>query len=203
LQTIACIGTGPSLTPGQVQAAQRKGFTLYGCNLAYEFPLAVFHACNRQFYDYYWCRGLEEHPATKYTIDADAARQYGINYLPGRWSQGLCEPPHVSYGHSSGFQLLNLAYHAKPARIVLLGYDMRYAPDYNGRERKVGSTPRHYFGEYPSALQHWPKVSVNAGVHSELVDLYRAVARQGKVEIVNCTPGSAIDCFPAVAIESL
>jgi len=46
-------------------------------------------------------------------------------------------------------------------------------------------------------------VMVKGGVHIELVDLYRSIAEQGLVEIVNCTPGSAIDCFPQVNIESL
>jgi hypothetical protein len=115
----------------------------------------------------------------------------------------LSESPAVSYGHSAGYQLLNLAYHAKPDRIVLLGYDMRYAPDYDGRAHRVGSSPRHFFGEYPSALAHWPSVKVLDGVHYELVDLYRAIAAQGLVEIINCTPGSAIDCFPTKGIEDL
>ena len=79
---------------------------------------------------------------------------------------------------------------------MLLGYDLRYAPDYDGRQRAPGATPRHYFGEYPSALQHWPFMNVKAGVHTQLLRLYESVAKQGLVEIVNCTPGSALQCFP-------
>jgi hypothetical protein len=52
-------------------------------------------------------------------------------------------------------------------------------------------------------MQHWPKMSVKQGVHVELLELYRSVAQQGLVEIVNCTPGSAIDCFPSYHIEEL
>jgi hypothetical protein len=46
-------------------------------------------------------------------------------------------------------------------------------------------------------------VQVKNGVHVELVELYRSVARQGLVEIVNCTPDSAIDCFPRATIDAL
>jgi hypothetical protein len=52
-------------------------------------------------------------------------------------------------------------------------------------------------------MQHWPSVQVKDGVHVELLDLYRSVAEQGAVEILNATPGSAIDCFPMVNIEDL
>jgi len=115
----------------------------------------------------------------------------------------LSEKPVISYGHSAGFQLLNLAYHEKPDRILLLGYDMKFAADYDGKARRVGSTPRHFFGEYPEQLQHWPSVKVHGGVHVELVELYRSVAMQGLVEIINCTPGSAIDCFPFADISEV
>jgi len=69
------------------------------------------------------------------------------------------------------------------------------APDYDGKSREIGSEPRHYFGEYPHSMQHWPSVKVRGGVHVELLELYRSVADQGLVEIINCTPGSALDCF--------
>jgi hypothetical protein len=101
--------------------------------------------------------------------------------------------------------LLNLAYLSGAARIVLLGYDLKYAVDYNGKENKPGSTPRHYWpgGEYPSALQHWPTLSVEKGVHVNLVRLYETVARQNAVPIINCTPGSAATCFPMMAIDDV
>jgi hypothetical protein len=33
--------------------------------------------------------------------------------------------------------------------------------------------------------------------------MYRSVAKQGLVEIVNCTPGSALDCFPTADISDV
>jgi hypothetical protein len=78
-------------------------------------------------------------------------------------------------------------------RIVLLGYDLKYAPDYDGKSREIGSTPRHYFGEYPGSMAHWPSVQVKDGVHVELVEFYRSVKEQGLVELINATPGSALE----------
>jgi hypothetical protein len=86
-------------------------------------------------------------------------------------------------------------------QIVLLGYDLKYAPDYDGQARKVGSTPRHFFGEYPESMQHWPSAQVRGGIHVELVELYRTIARQGLVTVINATPDSAIDAFPRRDIE--
>jgi hypothetical protein len=202
---IACIGTGPSLTPSQVEAVRRRGYALYGCNLTYQIvpDLAVLFATNGPFWDYYWNRddGPRNHPVAKWTNDQDAAGRYGLNYIGSREGVGLSENPRrLHHGHSSGFCLLNLAYLHGATSIVLIGYDLKYAPDYVAKERKVGSSPRHYFGEYPSALQHWPSLKVRGGVHVELVEKYREVARQGLVEILNATPGSAIDCFPRVTL---
>ncbi|MGA0104239.1 MAG: hypothetical protein ACO3LH_11085 [Steroidobacteraceae bacterium] len=201
---MAVIGTGPSLTASQVDTARRKGFELYVCNNAFLLApdAALLHACNAEWWDCYWEK-VKDLPARKTTIFADTARKYGIEFVPGIWQAGLAEKPRISYGHSSGFQLLNLAYHQKPDRIVLLGYDMKYAPDYDGRARQVGSTPRHFFGEYESALQHWPSQQVRNGFHVELIELYNQVARLNKVEIVNATPDSALECFPKVDIDKL
>lgn len=202
---MACIGTGPSLTTQQVETSRAKGFALAGCNLVYQMvpDLRLLFATNEGFWVHYWDE-IRTHPCEKWTNNDEAARRFGINHIRGIDRRGLSvKPDRLHHGHSSGYQLLGLAYLMGAKRIVLLGYDMRYAPDYDGRERKVGSVPRHYFGEYPSGLRHWPKVSVREGVHFELVNLYRSVADQGLVEIINCTPGSALDCFPMADIDAV
>jgi len=204
--TVVCIGTGPSLTLEQIQSAREKGFTLYGCNLAYQIvpDLAVLYGCNKGFWGYYWDRGLREHRAEKWTTNKSAAREYGLRWIDEKNRMGLsADPSYVHHGHGSGYTLVNLAYLLGAERIVLLGYDLKYAPDYDGKARQVGSSPRHYFGEYPDELQHWPSQKVARGVHYELVDLYRSVAEQGLVEVINCTPDTALDCFPRIDIGDL
>lgn len=203
--TVVLIGTGPSLSLEQISTAQRKGFPLFGCNNVWELcPLAIHYACNLAWWDYYWSAELIESPAEKWTCNREATRRYGLNWVAEKNAPGLStDPTVIHHGHGSGYTLLNLAYLMGAERIALLGYDMKYAADYDGRSQQIGSGPRHYFGEYPGALQHWPKVSVKQGVHVELVELYRSVARQELVEIVNCTPDSAIDCFPKVSIDAL
>jgi hypothetical protein len=197
MKTIVCVGTGPSLTMEQVAVARSKGFALYGCNLTFrDVPdLAVLHACNTQFWDFY-ADELKGHPAQKWTTRPEAAARYPwLNYISEIDRPGLSADPRVlHHGHSSGYQLVGLAYHHGAARILLIGFDLRFPSGYDGRNRIAGGK-RHYFGdgEYPAPLQHWPSVQVRNGVHVELVELYRSVHEQGLVEIINCTPGSALE----------
>lgn len=189
----------------QIDTARRKGFALFGCNNVWELTeLAVHYACNKAWWDCYWSPKLAATSAEKWTCNAEAARDYGLNWVAEKNAPGLSQDPSViHHGHGSGYTLLNIAYLLGAQRIVLLGYDLKYASDYNGHAQQIGSQPRHYFGEYPEQLQHWPKMRVKQGIHEELVELYRSVATQGLVEIVNCTTDSAIDCFPRIAIDAL
>ena len=196
MRTIVCVGTGPSLTPEQIQSARR--FRLFACNDAFRRvpDCELLFACNYQWWDARWPE-VKDLAAEKWTTRKESAEKYGINWIDEVNRPGLSQDPALlHHGHSSGYQLLGMAYRAGAERIILLGYDMRFAPDYDGKAKRVGSGPRHFFGEYEPRLQHWPSVKVQAGVHIELLDLYRSVARQGLVEIINCTPGSALDCFP-------
>lgn len=206
MKTVCAIGTGPSLSVAQIAVAREKGFHLYGCNLIYSIvpDLEVLYGVNYAFWEYYWHRGLRDHPCDKWTTNKAAADMFGLNHIGEKFMHGLSEDPEVlSHGHGSGHSLVNLAYLHGADRIVLLGYDCRYAKDYDGKARQVGSSPRHFFGEYPASMQHWPSVQVQKGVHIELLDLYQSIHSQGLVEVINCTPDSAIECFPRMAIEDL
>jgi hypothetical protein len=205
MTTIVCIGTGPSLTSQDIGAARDKGFTLYACNNAiFVAPdAALLYAVNTAWWDHYWPEVMDL-PCEKWTTNAEAAERYGLNWIAEKNAPGLSmDPDIIHHGHGSGYSLVSMAHRAKPDRIVLLGYDLKYAPDYDGKARKVGSEPRHFFGEYPASMQHWPSQQVHGGIHVELLDLYRSIAAQNVVEVVNCTPGSAIDCFPHREISEL
>ena len=203
--TIACIGTGPSLTQEQIQSARNKGFRLFACNDAIRWApdAALLHACNWQWWDRRWPE-VKDLPCEKWTTRKESAEKYGISYIAEVNRPGLStDPKLLHHGHSSGFQLVGQAYRAGADRIVLIGYDMKFAPDYDGKSKQIGSGPRHFFGEYEPELQHWPSVRVQQGRHVELIALYESVAKQGLVEIINCTPGSALNCFPRVDIRDL
>lgn len=199
-----CAGTGPSLTAAQLQIARERGWPIYVCNDAYKLApdAALLFACNWQWWDARWPQ-VKDLPAEKWTSRRESAVKYGINWIDEVNRPGLSKDPNVlHHGHSSGYQLVGMAYRNGADRVVLLGYDLTFAPDYDGKAKRIGSGPRHFFGEYPPELQHWPSVRVCAGVHIELLDLYRSVADQGAVEVVNCS-GGVLDAFPRMDIADV
>jgi hypothetical protein len=195
LVTIACIATGPSLTAAQVDTARSRGFRLFVCNNAYQLApdAELLYSVNTAWWDHYW-PAARELPAEKWTTNREAADRYGLNWIAERDAPGLSTDPDViHHAHGSGGSLVSMAHKQGAERILLLGYDLKYAPDYDGRARQIGSSQRHFFGEYPASMQHWPSVHVRNGVHVELVEWYRSVHEQGLVELINCTPGSALE----------
>ena len=205
MKTIACIATGPSLTQAQIDTARDKGFELYCCNNSiFMAPdAALLYGCNHEWWDFYW-NDVKDLPCDKWTTSTIAASKHGINWIAERMAPGLSlDPDVIHHGHGSGYSLVSMAHRAGADRIVLLGYDLKYAVDYDPANRDPGSVPRHFFGEYPEVMRHWPSVKVKNGVHVELVELYRDIAKQNIVEMINCSPDSALDCFPVEAIENL
>ena len=203
---VACIGTGPSLTTEQIDIARSKGFRLFGCNNAFQLApdIELLYGCNENWWDHYWPQvsGL---PCEKWSTNRAAAERYGLNWIAERDAPGLSTDPNViHHGHGSGYSLVSMAYRAGAERIILLGYDLRFAEDYNGKARQIGTTSRHFFGEYPSSMQHWPSVQVKDGVHFGLVELYRSIHEQGLVELINCSPGSALQgAIPSMDIADV
>lgn len=100
---------------------------------------------------------------------------WGPDFIPG-WD-GV-----IRQGRSSGHTAISLAIAMGAARIVLLGYDMHLAPDgrehhhndYEGRPRDLDIYER----EFLPAFKGWD-----------------ADAKRCGVEIINCTPGSALKEF--------
>lgn len=206
MRTVCCIGTGPSLTLEQIESARAKGWRLFGCNNTFKIvpDLELLYAVNIEWWDHYWPEA-KRHPASKWTTNADAADRYRLNWIAERNAPGLSTDPRViHHGHGSGASLVSMAHKQGAERIILIGYDLKYAPDYDGRARSIGSGPRHYFGEYPASMQHWPSVQVRGGVHVELVEWYRSVHEQGLVELISCSPGSALgEVIPSYDIRDV
>lgn len=187
------LGTGPSLTAEQIK--QVKYLRKFGVNNTHEIaPLDVHLACNVEWYNHYgkpgcpsWIAVDNEHPER-----LNCAIKHGLDWVEGKWLPGLSTAPDViHYHHGAGPQIINLALHYGCETMILLGWDMRYPP--------VGK--RHYFGEYPPPLLHYPKT----GPHGEFEGLIREMetirpADYG-IEIINCTPESALTCYPCRSLS--
>jgi len=194
MKTAIIIGTGPSLTTEQIAIAKKaqadKKALLFGVNMAFEFGLNVHLACNREFYDHYGT----DYPGYKWTWDEDCAREHKINHVFGKWAPGLSKDPrYIHYHHGSGPQIINVALHYGMTTMLLIGYDMRFPGKVNNRQYV---DRRHYFGEYPPHLQHWPRTGPNGELEGLIKEMETIKPEDYGIRIINCTPGSAMTCFP-------
>lgn len=95
----------------------------------------------------------------------------------------------VGSGGNSGFQALNLAVQFGALRIALVGFDMtdRSGVHWYGRNRwNRANNPDHSnFRRWITAFDRAAPDLKNMGV-----------------EVVNCSPHSALTCFPKVSVEA-
>lgn len=200
-------GTGPSLTQEAITAINLSRLPVFGCNNTYQtLHLRALLSCNPEWWDYYYPRDplLRMGTFGKWTWDKPTAEKYGLAHIRGEWRDSLSTDPEViHYGHSSGYQLLGLAYHHGVREMILIGYDLRYPAGYDGHKRVAGGD-RHYFGEYPPELQHFTKYNIGQqGELNGLLDCYRTIdCKALGLRIINCSPGSALDFFETGHLES-
>lgn len=100
------------------------------------------------------------------------------------------DPDVIHTGLNSGFAAINLAYHLArdhlPARILLLGYDM-----------KVRGTQRHWFGAHPNGLE---MESNYASFANKIATIKPA---DYGLEIWNVTRDTALQCFPVYDFDEV
>lgn len=183
------IASGPSLSNeqlGRVLAAIDRS----ACRV-----ITVNNTCQRApwahahyFGDYMACK--EYVPALRYpngpcrgewwTGARAGAERYRMNHVKYVAKPGFGDEL-VHMGGNSGFQAINLAMLWGAKKILLLGFDMKRGED--GRD--------HWFGQHPPHL-------VQTQLYGAWIDsLTKAApdASERGVDIVNVTPGSALDCF--------
>lgn len=190
----SCIvaATGPSFT-AEV-AEQCRGRKVIAVNDAWQrVPFAdVLYVCDRQWWDVKWSesngfrgeRWSSQHSGV--SVDDDKVKsghadKYRLNLVRADYGDGFCfEPGKIHYGHNAGFQGVNLAIQFGAKHIDLVGFDMRW-PD--GKS--------HFFGDHPEPLTN------NPDFRTFIQEFNRAAQTlPAEIDIVNCTPGSALHCFP-------
>lgn len=117
---------------------------------------------------------------------AHRVTQMGTHYFHRGKPTGLdVRPSYVAPNGNAGLSAINFAYHLGVRRVVLLGYDMRVVDGETNWHRdhplKHGGTP------YPRYLSRTKFVAGDAKTFG--------------LEIVNCTPGSAITWWPIMTLE--
>jgi hypothetical protein len=194
------VATGPSLTPAvalDVEDLHAIGWRVIAVNDAWRLmPWAdVLYACDREWWDFYWL-DLEKFRGERWTstaanlsVDDNKAEwvktRHPVSLITADSGSGFCATPgRIHYGNNSGFQAINLAMQFGAEEIKLVGFNM---------QRVSGAA--HFFGEHPRAIDR------GADYKAFLADF--AVAAQSMppgVKVINCTPDSALQCFPMGAL---
>ena len=190
-----CIGGGASLTQEQVD--KTKGYKVIAINDAYKLaPHAdILYACDRKWWDLH--RGAEDFKGYKLQHEFDVRpddssilKPYpGIDMILSSGEYGWDDrDDRIRTGGNSGYQALQIAIKLGATTIGLLGYDM-HAEGENS----------HWFGEHPGG--DGDPAKYNKWIE-RFPDIKKAADEKG-VKIYNCTPNSALDCFPRCDIEDL
>lgn len=194
--TVVCIASGPSLTAEQIAAVRFRNLETIAVNdvgLESRLPVAapwarVLYAADAAFWFHHRpafagfkvCAAVSRSNLHEPRILDELVDGYLETSVEGH---DYRRPDRVSSGSHSGIQALELAVNLGAERVLLLGYDCKDA----GRQT-------NYFGRKPGGLDRddrnnkagWP------GLYARL---------KLPVEVVNCTPGSAIEAFPFGTIE--
>lgn len=178
-QTVAIFASGPSMSAA-IAEQNRDCRSIAINNQAMDCaPWAdIIYGSDLKWWLHYW-PVVSKLPGRKLSVEIGKPL-HGIEYL--RPSSHVYDerPNYLSTGANSGYAALCLAAKLGAARVLLFGYDM--GPR-NGRFR------RH---DYPARLNSRPRFADWLPRFARLAP----VLKQRGVDVINCTPGSSLTCFP-------
>ncbi len=190
-ETCIVVASGPSLNHETAELC--RGQRTIAVNGAYRLlPFAdILYACDDEWWELFYSRQPDfkgekwssHNPRTDEKIKT--AEKWGINLIRGRDNEGFSiDPRIIHYGGNSGFQAINLAILFGVVRILLVGFDMRT------------TSKRHFHEDYPPGMK-------NSAKYEHFIPAYNSAALSlpPGIEIINCTPGSALKCFPTMILE--
>lgn len=183
--TVAVLASGPSMSPEVAESVRAAGVPAIAINSTVRlapWAWALYAA------DVEWWR----HPENAAVIAAfrghciSVSGVAGVRRLQNTGTDGIdFTPGCVRTGGNSGYQALQVAVQSGARRVLLCGFDMRAACHWHGpHPRGLRSTP-------PATYQIW-------------ADRFACAApllADAGIEVVNCSPGSALTCFPVTTID--
>jgi hypothetical protein len=167
------------------------GVRILGINDAYLLApkMDLHHACDGKWWGWHYeaCRGRLKCDST--TISKNAALKYpDLKWVEGRPRPGLSyEATAIHTGKNSGYQAINIAVLMGAKKILLIGFDLKVSDD--GRS--------HWFGDHPDLTRSFYETW-----HPQFQTLVDPLRELG-VEVINCSPDSALECFPKANIEDV
>jgi hypothetical protein len=196
-ETAVVIGTGPSLTLAQLRlvalARLNERCRVIAVNDAvfWTWWADWLHACDFKWWN--WHRETApKFPGVRTTCTETVPAPWAhyLKVIPpeldGSRGGFAVAPDTVAGGGNGGYQAIQIAVKAGSPRVLLLGFDMKL--DEAGRSHCHGEHPDRIMSDYANTmLPNFPSLA-------------EALKRR-RVEAINCTPGSALTCFPVASVE--
>jgi len=190
-KTCVIAASGPSLTDEQVRLVEEWNVAIIAVNTTFKkfADPEVVYAC-----DYLWLKHHVAEVRAKFknfstqiwTQDRSSAERFNLNFVRQTSRPGLGKKT-LQVNGNSGAGAINLAYLFGCRRILLIGFDMKLGP----------KGERHWHKDHPAPLvQNQP--------FGEWLHKFDTLAKDLKaegVEVVNCTPGSALTVFPMSTLQ--
>lgn len=190
-ETLVIVASGPSAKDVPIDRAKGKAKVI-AINSSWRMvPWAdMLFGCDAKWWNHY--EGCPDFNGLKLCIEKSACERWGLGYVVCRKPDDrLYRGPKgtVGWGGNSGFHCLNLGVQFGVRRILLVGYDMRI-------DKGV-----HWHGRHPVGLNN--PTRPNAKRWATAIDAAaKEIAKIG-VEVLNCSPISALTRYPKVKFEDV
>lgn len=186
-ETVAILASGPSMSQEIADGVARRALRTIAINTTFQLaPWAdILYAADGQWWDRHW-KHAKGFKGLKVTIEPNALRPELLtlkNNMVGGFTGFDPDPGTVKSGQNSGYQAICIAVHAGAKCIELYGFDMRSI------ENK-----HHWHGGHPSPLRNHGE-SMYGRWLKNFETLVPEINKRG-IEVINCTPNSALKCFP-------
>lgn len=197
--TVVILAGGPSLTLADVRlvalAHARREIKAIAVNDAVFVAWFAdwLHACDAQWWAWHG-DAASRFRGVRTCCEVNVNEAYA-NYLrvptdkETGWRGGFAEDPsEVAGGGNAGYQAIQIAIKAGGGKVILLGFDMR--PGLDNR--------RHWFGDHPNN-QRSDYIRTMLPYFPSLAE----ACKERGIDVVNATPGSAIDVFRRAKLGDL
>lgn len=186
-ETVVVMASGPSMNQSIANSVKRAQVPCIAVNNTFKLaPWAdMLYAADAKW----WTETpkAQEFEGLKVSVrrEFDPPMPY-LHQLRHSGTQGYDpDPRNLRTGGNSGYQAVHIAAQAGAARILLCGFDM------NGG---------HWHGDHVEPLRNTILDSYKVWIKH--FHTLASSLQQRSVEVINCTPGSALDAFPMATLES-
>lgn len=192
MNTIVCVGSGPSLTKKDVKACENKGMPLMVVNSAHQFATApMYHYAGDTRW---WQRNYTytQHSSRKFSIQHNARDEGHSDVKQMQRGAAECfstQWPKLCTGYNSGFQAINLIYLLGYIKIILIGFDMKFGV--NGEKHCHPDHPD--YNPLDATINKWVQAFNEAAPTMQQLGL----------EVINATRDTDLECFPRTQLEEL